>query len=160
MAASQRGPGMTFMPPEIIQGFRNLDVQEEPLRFENSWFQEGNGTFGTYKVRSLGMWLKLETGMLLMLLLFSVLGKKKIQQKSHKWRYGEQEFGCSAFVTAFFLDHHPLQPLIFPPRQLSLWHPIGNITPHSTQMGTPRTSHAHLQPCVQMCVHYHDHGPL
>lgn len=27
----------------------------------------------TYKVRSLGMWLKLETGMLLMLLLFSVL---------------------------------------------------------------------------------------
>lgn len=31
----------------------------------------------TYKVRSLGMWLKLETGMLLMLLLFSVLGEKK-----------------------------------------------------------------------------------
>lgn len=27
----------------------------------------------TYKVRSLGMWLKLETGMLLMLLLFRVL---------------------------------------------------------------------------------------
>lgn len=27
----------------------------------------------THKVRSLGMWLKLETGMLLMLLLFSVL---------------------------------------------------------------------------------------
>lgn len=29
------------------------------------------------------MWLKLETGMLLMLLLFSVLGEKKIEQKNH-----------------------------------------------------------------------------
>lgn len=28
---------------------------------------------GTYKVRSLGMWLKLDTGMLVILLLFSVL---------------------------------------------------------------------------------------
>lgn len=31
------------------------------------------GVVVTHKVRSLGMWLKLETGMLLMLLLFSVL---------------------------------------------------------------------------------------
>lgn len=31
----------------------------------------------THKVRSLGMWLKLETGMLLMLLLFSVLERRR-----------------------------------------------------------------------------------
>lgn len=36
----------------------------------------------THKVRSFGMWLKLETGMLLMLLLFSVLETEKPKSKS------------------------------------------------------------------------------
>lgn len=49
------------------------------------YFQRGErercGIGGTYKVRSLGMWLKLETGMLLMLLLFSVLRKRKRANK-------------------------------------------------------------------------------
>lgn len=36
-----------------------------------------NGTWRTYKVRSFGMWLKLETGILLMLLLFSVLTNRR-----------------------------------------------------------------------------------
>lgn len=44
---------------------------------------------------------------------------------------------------------------------LSLWHPVGNITPHSTQMGRPRTSHTHIQSCMQIythvCTYMHDH---
>ncbi len=45
-----------------------------------------------------------------------------------------------------------LNPAAPPPRSLhlSLWHPAGNITPHSTQMGSPRTSYAHVQSCMQI----------
>lgn len=46
----------------------------------------------THKVRSLGMWLKLETGMLLMLLLFSVLsGNKREKRKQEKMLLTEEE---------------------------------------------------------------------
>lgn len=72
-------PGMTLTLIEIIWDFFAVSaylwnlVLFEGIGYLQNGREHCGGKGVTYKVRSLGMWLKLETGMLLMLLLFSVL---------------------------------------------------------------------------------------
>lgn len=75
-------PGMTLTLIEIIWDFSTFSavsaylwnvVLFEGIGYLQNRREHCGGKGVTYKVRSLGMWLKLETGMLLMLLLFSVL---------------------------------------------------------------------------------------
>lgn len=92
--------------------------------------------------------------------------KTKELTKSHpQWRgdilyvYFKE---CYCVRHIFFNPSPPHTPCPPPPTPLSLWHPTGNITPHSTQMGSPHTSHAHIQSCVQIytnaCAYKHDHN--
>lgn len=53
--------------------FVSICVENSFKEYLQSGREHCGGIAVTYKVRSLGMWLKLETGMLLMLLLFRVL---------------------------------------------------------------------------------------
>lgn len=68
----------------------------------------------TYKVRSLGMWLKLETGMLLMLLLFSVLGGRRLNKNyiggAVEWKNSSKSLVSPLSLPLF--ESPP--PLIFP----------------------------------------------
>lgn len=85
-------------------------------------------------------------------------GKEKEQTKSHRQRRREEpslKINSSKRVAvvlfrSVFLNLPPPSSLSQFSLCLSLWHPAGNITPHSTQMGSPRTSHASVQSCMQI----------
>lgn len=63
--------------------------------------------------------------------------------------YFKKSFVVPVLFCSIFLN--PPLPLSF--LSISLCGiPLG-ITPHSTQMGSPRTSHAHVQSCMQIYTH-------